>query len=418
MRLRKKADSVLDAGIFVYPWDLQAEGVRAALTKIKHQLGMDTITLNVSYHSGRFMHPRHRGPGRLDTFRGIVSHRRGASVSFNPDSALYGRLKPIVEGELANEDVVGEAVATARELKLNVELWTVLLHNSTLGSAHEDVCVENAFGDVYRYALCPAHDEVRQYAKALVRDLCIQFQPDTLVLESPTYLGFVHGEHHELVLEDLDELTRWLLGFCFNPATSQVVEAHGLDPDSVRHTVLVLLERLLEEGRGARSASFRFGEPVSLLARYPELFSYLRIRQSVVTSLLAELREVAAEHGARLAATSSIFERPASRAWSEGTELGQASQSLDEVVGVSYFRDPDEVLADLQWIRTLIGESPLTVALNVGHPDEISEGNLSSKIALAQSQRVSKVRFYNYGLLTNRRLDWVEQAVKTARREA
>lgn len=409
---------MLDAGVFVYPWDLQAEGVDAALGTIQRDLGMDAITLNVSYHSGRFMHPRHRGPGELSTFRGIVSHRHGASVSFHPDAAAYGRLKPVVEREVADARVVERAVAGAREMGLGVELWAVALHNSALGSAYEDVCVENAFGDVYRYALCPAHADVREYARALVRDLCARFQPDTLVLESPTYLGFVHGEHHELILEDLDDLTRWLLGFCFNPATCRALEENGLEAERVRETVAGLLEKLLEEGRGARTAAFRVGEPVSLLTRHPELFSYLRVRQSVVTSLLKELRAIAAGFGVRLAATSSIFERPASRAWSEGAELGQASRALDEIVGVSYFQDPLDVLADVQWMRTLIGSAPLTVALNVGHPDEVSAESLLAKIVLAQGQGVEKVRFYNYGLLTHRRLAWLRDAVGRARKEA
>ena len=45
---------------------------------------------------------------------------------------------------------------------LQVEAWIVLTHNSTLGRAHPDLVVRNAFGDAYPYALCPAAQDVQE----------------------------------------------------------------------------------------------------------------------------------------------------------------------------------------------------------------------------------------------------------------
>lgn len=395
-------------GIFAYPWDLHDEGVDAAARRIRRELGFDSVALNVSYHSGRFLHPRHRNGDSSERFRGVINHRGGAGVSFTPAPELYGAITPAIDRPYTERDTIPRAVDALRQNGLGFDAWTVVLHNSTLGTRHPEHCVRNAFGDIYPYALCPADPEVRAYARALIEDVCSQFAPDTLALESPTYLGFVHGDHHELVLEPLDDVAQWLLGLCFHPSSRQAAEAHGVDSERLQRTVSELAGALIERPRGGYPAPFRSAEMTSLLLEQPDLYSYLRVRNQTVTSLLSELREVAAKHGVEVTTTSSIFERPTSRAWAEGVSLGAAAAAVDTVTAVSYFPEPTAVQADLDWLKLHIGERPFRVALNAGHPDALDAANLAAKVHIARDAGARSVTFYNYGLLSERRLGWLQ----------
>lgn len=399
--------TTLPTGVFLYPWDALDEGPSRSVARIRHELGFDRVALNVAYHSGRFLHPRHRDGVNDPWFKGVLNHRTGSSIAFQPDEARYGALRPVVDEALVGSGAARDTAAAARDAGLGLDLWLVALHASTLGGRHPERCVTNAYGDVYRYALCPADPEVRAYAVALVEDACARFAPDGIVVESPTYLGFVHGDHHELIMESLDDVTRWLLGICFHPASRAAAAAVGVDADAVHALVVGLLDDLIEQGRGAHDASFRIAEGASLLLEHPELYAYLRARQDVVTSLIGDLRTAAARHGATLRVTSSIFERPASRAWAEGTSLRAVAGAADELAVVSYFPTPALVQADLDWVRTLVPDRPLHVALNAGLPDAQDAADLLAKVRVAEGVGATGVSFYNYGLLTGRRLGWL-----------
>ncbi len=400
-----------DRGLFVYPWDLMDEGLEPTLKALQSDYHCSMIALNCSYHSGRFLHPHHPEGGALPYFRGHLNHRLGGAVSFRPTEELYSDgPRPPVEEPLVEAGVLAEAGETCRRLGLGFHLWTVVLHNSTLGSTHPELCSRNVFGDTFRYALCPAHPQVRHYARALVEDICRQFKPDSVMLESPTYLGLVHGDHHELIMANLDEMTQLLLGLDFSEASLRGAAASGCEIAALESEVRGLLARLIEEERGALAHAFRFGEPASLLLDYPEIYRFLRFRLDVVTDLLEELHEVAGAHGVDLSVTTSIFTRPASRAWMEGVSLRRAAQAVDALTTVSYFPDPAEVQADIRWVKTLTGERPFIVALNAGHPDALSRDNLVAKARIAVTEGAGAVIYYNYGLLTRERLDWVRSA--------
>ena len=78
--------------------------------------------------------------------------------------------------------------------------WLVLLHNTRLGEAHPEATVENAFGDRYVYSLCPAAPAARRYAVALCADLSDHYPVRGISLETPGFLPYAHGFHHEFAL--------------------------------------------------------------------------------------------------------------------------------------------------------------------------------------------------------------------------
>ena len=93
--------------------------------------------------------------------------------------------------------------------------WLVLLHNSRLGELHPHSTVRNAFGDRYVYSLCPSAPEAREYAIALCKDITDNYPVTGISLETPGFLPYAHGYHHEFAMV---KPNRWLdnrLGLCF-----------------------------------------------------------------------------------------------------------------------------------------------------------------------------------------------------------
>ncbi|WP_262380570.1 hypothetical protein [Nonomuraea sp. PA05] len=145
--------------------------------------------------------------------------------------------------------------------------WTVLTHNSHLGSANPDLVVRNAFGDPYPYALCPAHEDVIEYCERLVQEILKVGEPDGLILEACGPMGFGHQTVHEKTSgadwtsADIDLLS---LCFCTNcapqyPEPTRAVVRAAIDrtapaPQSSATTAEDVLGPLADEVRTVRVA--------------------------------------------------------------------------------------------------------------------------------------------------------------------
>ena len=75
--------------------------------------------------------------------------------------------------------------------------------------------IANAFGDRYIYNLCPSAPDARAYAIGLAQDVTASYPVMGVSLETPGFLPYAHGFHHEFAL---NRPNRWLdnqLGLCF-----------------------------------------------------------------------------------------------------------------------------------------------------------------------------------------------------------
>lgn len=386
----------------VYPWDLQYDGVEAAIGTIRG-LGCSGAVVNCSYHLGRFFHPRRRDGG--------MYQRLEAGVSFAPDTRLYpSGLIPEVDEEVVRAGVQPAAREACERLGLAYHAWLVGTHDVGQGPERLDLTVRNACGDRFRYALCPSHPEVRQYLRGLVEDTCRKLCPASVVMESPGFLGLVHGEHHETIMVALGETAEHLLSMCFCTACERRARDAGLDPDPIRARVVRMVQWLVERERGTLDPGFTSMELAALLVEFADLHAYIRFQQASVASLVGELRALANAGGARLSVLPSVFKRPSSRAWMEGISLTALPAVADAIFLVAYFPSTAQVLADLGWVRLMAGDHPVTVALNVGHPATSSAEDLVDKASRVAREGVPAIAYYNYGLLTRTRLEWVAQA--------
>lgn len=389
--------------LWIYPWDILDGGIEETVLRARNEWGLSALSLAASYHSAKFLLPRRR------TERVFLSG--GAAVYFRPEERRYGAtpLRPVItpRGELL--DVFDRTAEACRRQGLGLRAWTVGLHNSRLGEAHPEATQENVFGDRYPWALCPANPDVRRYLAALVGDVAANHGPDAIDLESTGFHGFVHGHHHELVGIDIGAVEEFLLGLCFcRHCLGRAGDAGG-DAARVRAEARALLEaRFAEEAAVPAGDRGEMAPVLSLLLARPELDAYVRARLATVTSLVGEVKAALAGTGTRLALTAATFAKPTANAWLEGMDLRALAGVADEIILLSYFREPVEVAADVRFGRELVGDpGKLTVGLSLLAPATTDGANLRAKVEAARGVGATAFSFYNYGFVGEGRLGWL-----------
>jgi hypothetical protein len=151
---------------------------------------------------------------------------------------------------------------------------------------------------------------------------------------------------------------------------------------------------------------------------------YLRMRERVVTSLTAELRQVLSAAGVRLTfldpsgaykgyATGRPTGSPSpSIAWQLGLDLAGLAGASDDIEILGYAADPAWIAGDMAAYREVLGPGPrLVVALRPTAPDSTAVNNLRAKVELAVRHEVSRLDFYHYGLMRLDSLDRIRLAL-------
>ena len=381
----------MQTSIFCFATDLADEGIETVLDNVQHRAGLGGVTVAAAYHEGRDVFPHN--PVRK------VRFLESGAIFFPPGPALRAaRLQPPVS-EAAH--VFPEVVAAAGRRGLAVRAWTVFLHNGALAAAHPECAPENAFGDRYVTELCPANPDARAYARALAADIAA-LGVAGICSEALHYLGLEHGYAHERYFVPLGPRTRYLLGLCFCEHCLAAARAAGVDGDSVR--------------RGAREAierAFAGDDP----GDEPERDDYARVREPVVTSLVAEVAEAAGETPFEFIELSGAVKgyadgRPTgapapSIAWQLGVDVAAVAAACDGIDAIGYAADPERIRGDLD----AYGEAAVSVIFRPSTPDCDSAENLRAKLELARERRLRRADFYHYGLMRLDALDRIRAAL-------
>src|ERR1700727_1377643 len=142
----------------------------------------------------------------------------------------------------SGHDVVRELAGQSR---MATNIWLVLLHNTRLGLQHPESVVANPVGDTYGYNLCPSASEPRAYAVGLARDVTESYPVSGVSLETPGFLPYAHGYHHELAL---NRPKRWLhrqLGLCFCTHCRAGAKSAGIRVEALKRQVEADVEAYL-----------------------------------------------------------------------------------------------------------------------------------------------------------------------------
>jgi len=385
--------------IYTYAWDLAEGGVANTVGQFR-ELGLDTVTFAGSYHAGKFLRPHGK--------QGKVYFPQDGTVYFKADLGRYGPIKPISNSMLAERDVLRELTQTAG---ITTNVWLVLLHNTALGSAHPSATVANALGDRYIYNLCPSAPEARAYALGLARDVTDAYPVSGLSLESPGFLPYAHGFHHEFAL---NMPNRWLdsqLGLCFcNHCVAGALQA-GIDAKRLKTEIARDINAYL-----ASDLDF----PPDMAEAFwladsrtdGDLKAFLDWRCGVVTSLVAEIRS-AVRKDANVAVIPSVA-RPTGGAWYEGSDLLSLAKAAGILEACFYEPGALRVKADLYDVRRrLKGQGKLRGILRPAYPDFTDRGEFIAAVAALAENGVQEIAFYNWGHLRSANVAWIGEALSS-----
>jgi hypothetical protein len=382
--------------MWAYPWDLLDDGAHRVARRLREDIGLDAVSVATSYHSVEHLRPHTRGS------RMFVAHE--GAVYFQPDPQLWksAPIRPNVAPLAATQNPLEVICAAAERAGLNVESWTVCLHNSALGRRHPTAVVENAFGDGYVPALCPSNPDVRLYITTLIRDLATNYPLFAIELESLYFDGFGHFHGHEKVGVELGNVGRFLLSLCFCPSCSRRAEDSGVDIAGLRGRVRSTVAQILQQGAPLALHAD------DLLAEDDDLRALLALREGIVTSLAHEVKEAA---GDKFLVAMVMGDPRVTGA------NGKALAELADALEVLCYTAQTDVLeqAVSQATTQYCAADDLIVGLSAFVPHTPSKGVLTANVRRALDMGVRGFSFYNYGIMPERNLDWVASAVEMIR---
>lgn len=388
----------MEASMYVYPWDILEVGVEQFLDELQ-ELNLNGLEAAASYHAGKFLRPRGR--------QGKLLFCEDGTTYFRPHPSRYAGLllQPRPSSLAAKHDLFPKLAESARRRGLRLTAWTVALHNSRLGRAWPEATVVNAYGDHDMARLCPANPAVVEYLQALVADISHNCGVAAVDLESVGFGTFQHGFHHEFYAFEIDSYHDFLLALCFCPHCQQAARQAGADADAVKQSVRRELNAFFLGNQG---------EMTEVLPDDEALNAYLEVRSRTITSLLTAARQELAE-GVNLYAIPSLV-TPAARAWVEGADLAQMSVPCDALTLLGYYRDPQQISADLALAADKVeSRCKLRMALRAYPPDAPDMSNLVAKALRIREASAAACVFYNYGHIRAENLRWIAEATKALR---
>ncbi len=370
--------------VYVYAWDLADEGVEQVAGRLR-DIGADTVALATAYHAGKFIRPHGRS--------GKVLFPEDGTIYFRHRPERYGLIKPQRAALVEEIDVLAELARRAPDL--GRVGWTVCCHNSRLGLMHPEMVARTCFGDPLIYSLNPAHPEVRAYVVALCRDVAELYELDALALETPGWLPWEHGYHHEFQLLPLNEWLTVLLGLDFSDATLAAARAAGVDAAPLKARAASALSDWL--GRDVQLEPDRARDwLLAELVAVPEWVAFLSWRCQTVAELLAEIR-AAVPRRTEVRVIPSV-QRPSARGWTEGSDLARLSRACDCLEVCGYEPTLAMLEADLAQVRLHIGAAArLNVILRPAYPDLGSGRDTAAAVPILRAAGAEGLAFYNYG---------------------
>ncbi|MBX3463107.1 MAG: hypothetical protein KF830_08045 [Planctomycetes bacterium] len=395
--------------VYAHPFDLDALGANGGLARLR-DLGFAEVALATSYHDGRWLMPWHP--------EGRVRFLEDGTVHFRPGRD-YGRLRPQASSlvDVARPSPLERLCEAAPAAGLAVRAWTVGTHNSRLGALHPDLCVENAFGDRYPYALCPAQPAVQEYLHGLVADLGAHDGLGAIEFEAFGWMGWKHSSHHDKSSFTPRGLLDYALSVCFCPACCERMRADGSDPAAARAGARDLVRRHVELADAMAPA--RLPERIDdagLAGLEPEvaaaaaaLSAPYRARIGVLSTLGRALRQ--AMPGGLAAA---VQVHPATLFTGSQMALPQTQGFRpDEYVLTAYGETPDGMRALLRGAATprLDGPPPQQrLCIWPKPPSCASDEDLGRIRDLAAEHGITSIAIYHLGLLPWRTIERVARA--------
>ncbi len=386
-----------DRALYAYIWDLVEEDPSRLGAELR-DIGLNTLTIAASYHAGKFLRP-HGKSGKTVFPQDGVAHCR-----VHPNK--YSEITPLVSDLATDEDTFGQMCSRSG---MAIAAWTVLLHNSRLGALHPGSVTRTAFGDPLHYSLCPSSPAVRDYAATLCADIAESYPISALVLETPGWLPYRHGYHHEFTLLGESPRLEFYLGLCFCSNCTKNAQAAEIDVEGLRGRIRDRVSEDLAAADEPFAPTDRLWLEHELLTD-PDLAAFLRWRMEVVTSLVARIR-AAVRADAQVRIIPSV-NQPLALSWIEGSDLAGLDTASDGLEVCYYGAPGAPTRTDHAALARRIGHPDMHAVLR---PTSAEHREATGFIATVRDLAAAGVRdfgFYNYGHMRRSGLDRIGQALR------
>jgi hypothetical protein len=287
---RTATTTTFDAATYVYPWDVI--GDPAAPERIA-ALGVDHVTLAALYHATRALTPRH------PAHRVVVADHTAAYLPLDESRWSGAALRPPPQTWLDQRDAFGTAASALAAAGLPSHAWVVINHvdhidphpaAAAADAARRAPTVVNAYGDAYSWALCPARDEVRDYAVRMAGQVAAHESVAGIEFEAGGWYGFDHLHAHDKVSGvSLDQAEQFLFSLCFCAACDDEYRQAGVDPAELRTTVRAALDRVFTGEAVATPPGMSEREKIDALLSPHLTSAVLAMRGAVADRLRAEM---------------------------------------------------------------------------------------------------------------------------------
>lgn len=287
----------------LYPWDIADEGVESCVDNL-----INLCDVNSVYLVG-LMHKEKRPLDQL-----YYPHNPKRKFYIPEDSRVYYQmdeanfvktpLKPLYSNEtfLKDKDWLKELIGYARQkgLKVGVEISHTIYDADIAERKYPEILQKNVYGMpvggdkiIDQRILCPNHEYVREYIKALFYDTVknndIDFIQSCLVM---FYEGRALRNEHD---SEIANVLGTLHGGCFCESCGDKAKQMGYDWDKIQHDMKKLHD-IVTERELSDMMTLRLLEQGNLLAtglllEHPSFYQWLEFRTRSITELFKDIYE-------------------------------------------------------------------------------------------------------------------------------
>jgi hypothetical protein len=385
---------------YCYPWDLEEEGVEAAMARLAGEIGADAVSVTAIHQDVAKLRPRGR--------EGAKTTLRKAAAHFQPSVPLYAGtpIKPNVAAGLKSRNPLDKIARAAEKQRLSLRLGLSACADSAIVERHPTAACVNVLGETDPHRLCPSNPDVRAYLSASAEDLASNYPVTALDLSNA---DFGDGAGLGRFLDEgvqPSRLDRLLWSWCFCPSCRQRATAAGVDPEAVARSVRTHLEKMLamEPGRDLTPSGSSF-------LGSTELEAYQNVRIETVCSLVRMVRS---------RVRCRLFLQPSMPSSVSAASLGRLRECCESFAllvrpGEASSRDEQSDFSE----RVRQGGAAASVhSLFPCCPPAMPDGDtLVRLVHEAADGGFAGIGFLDYGLAPEACLGWVRRAIRYARRQ-
>jgi hypothetical protein len=230
-----------------------------------------------------------------------------------------------------------------------------------------------------------------------------------ITIETPGFLPYAHGYHHEFAMVPPSTWLHARLGLCFCDHCVKKAEATGIDARGLQARVRAEIDNYLSgdiDFPGDMAEAFWLSD----VATDGALTRFLNWRSTVVTSLVQEIR-ANVRANVSVAVIPSVA-RPTSGAWYEGSDLHALATAAGIIEACFYEPSATRVRADIyDTKRRMNGAGALRGIIRPGFPDLVSRSDVVETARALRDAGISEIAFYNYGHLRRSNINWIADAL-------